>query len=109
MIWQLRGDWPIGATTIPAGTRIGLDGTPIPKPLNAMALNEDAALQMAMWYDEVLWHQLHFAPGIDREAIFAQARHEKRWPNGVPSQTQPISEAAVKEEKPRRSRNARRR
>ena len=87
MIWQLRGDWPIGATTIPAGTRIGLDGTPIPKPLNAMALNEDAALQMAMWYDEELWHQLHFAPGIDREAILATARHKKRWPNGVPSPT----------------------
>jgi len=25
---------------------------------------------------------LHFAPGIDREAVMAQARHNERWPKG---------------------------
>jgi len=28
------------------------------------------------------WHQLHFAPGIDRDAVMARARHNKRWPRG---------------------------
>jgi hypothetical protein len=91
----------VGASLIPGGTIItavvGPDGTLIfdhtvrpPMPINATALDEDAAVQMAMWYNEEDtingWHQLHFAPGIDREAIFAQARHLKRWPNGEPAQ-----------------------
>ena len=45
----------------------------------------------ACWYEEAAsiggWHALHFAPGIDREAVLAQARHNKRWPSGAPSQT----------------------
>ena len=131
MRWQLRGaGWPVGhphcPQSIPAGTILsgvaGPDGElaepptwhgqtlPMPMPLDAGALDEESALQMCMWYDESAtiggWHQLHFAPGIDRKAVLAQARHNKRWPNGVPSQstTQPISEApiVVKEEKPRR-------
>ena len=60
------------------------------------------ALAMAMAYEETNsiggWHQLHFAPGIDREAVFAQARQQKRWPNGVPSNL------AVKDQKPVRAR-----
>jgi hypothetical protein len=75
-----------------------------PLPLNAVALDEEAALQMCLWYNETVsiggWHHLHFAPGIDRDKIFAQARHKKRWPNGMPSQS--MSGPAVKEEKPRR-------
>ena len=101
MRWMLKGDWPAGAAVIPAGTIIGDDGLPppsVPLPIVAMALDDDAALQMCMWYEETDtiggWHQLHFAPGIDREAVMAQARHNKRWPNGVPSNL------AVKEEKP---------
>jgi hypothetical protein len=62
-----------------------------------MALDDEAALQMCMWYEESAtiggWHHLLFGPGIDHEAIKAQARHKKRWPNGV------SSNLAVKEEK----------
>jgi hypothetical protein len=68
---------------------------PRPPPLNARSLDEDSALEMCMAYDEALcWHQLHSHPSIDHEAIKAKARHAKRWPNGMPSQTssQPISE-----------------
>src|SRR6516165_10264196 len=80
---------PVGPAVIPAGTVligvVGPDGELVvsppltaPLPLNAVALDEEAALQMCMWYDEVAsigaWHQLHFAPGIDREAVMAQAR-----------------------------------
>jgi len=59
----------------------------MPMPINAVALDDDAALQMCMWYDEAAtiggWHQLHFAPGIDREAIQARAAYEKRFPGGA--------------------------
>ena len=97
MRWQLRGDWPVGAAVIPAGTvltgDVGPDGELVvsppltaPLPINAMALDEEAALQMCMWYEEAAsiggWHQLHFAAGIDREAVMARARHNKRWPRG---------------------------
>jgi hypothetical protein len=103
MRWQLAGDWPVGPTLIAGGTVV--DGVtdrdgfavaahwngielPLPMPINAIALDEDAALQMCLWYDEEAsiggWHHLHFAPGIDREAILAQARVAKRWPNGMP-------------------------
>jgi len=107
MRWMLNGPWPITGALLPAGTLISDDGepsaipvveSPQPLPINAVALDDDAALQMCMWYEETDtiggWHQLHFAPGIDREAVMAQARHNKRWPNGVPSNL------AVKEEKP---------
>jgi hypothetical protein len=91
MRWQLAGDWPVGGALIPAGTITDGTGLPMPMPINAVALDVDAALQMAMWYNEEDtingWHHLHFAPGIDREAVMAQARHKKRWPNGEPSQT----------------------
>jgi hypothetical protein len=85
-------------------------------PLNATALDEEAALQMCMWYEEAAtiggWHQLHFAPGIDREAVMAQARHNKRWPNEVPSQTMaerpPPREVNSKPGKPQKSKKERR-
>jgi hypothetical protein len=100
MGWMLAGDWPVGATLIPSGTVI--DSTtwngPLPLPINALALDDEAALHLAMAYEETAsingWHQLHFAPGVDREAVMAKARNNKRWPNGVPSNL------AVKEEKP---------
>jgi hypothetical protein len=116
---MLQGDWPVGPAVIPAGTMltgiVGPDGelvvspnSPLPPPLNATALDTDAAMAMLRWYPEELWHRLVFAPGIDRDTILARARYNKRWPKGVPSQTttQPISEAptVVKEEKPRTSR-----
>jgi hypothetical protein len=100
MKWQLGGDWPVGPAVIPNGTIFtgvaGTDGelimspnNPLPLPLNAVALDDDAALQMCMWYEETDsiggWHQLHFAAGIDREAIMATARHKKRWPPSGPA------------------------
>ena len=102
MRWMLQGDWPVGPAVIPAGTMltgvVGPDGELVvsppltaPLPLNAVALDEEAALQMCMWYDEAAtiggWHQLHFHPSVDREKVLAQARHKKRWPNGEPAPT----------------------
>jgi len=126
MRWMLQGDWPVGPAVIPAGTMltgvVGPDGElvvspplTVPLPINAMALDDEAALQMCMWYNEEDsiggWHHLLFGPGIDHEAVKAQARHKKRWPNGEPQATsQTINEAssppgaAVKEEKPRQRR-----
>jgi hypothetical protein len=118
MKWQLSGPWPVGAICLEAGTIITDDiGLPMPPPINAMALDEESALAMAMAYNERDtingWHHLHFAPGIDRDKIFAQARHKKRWPNGEPvpqtmSGPEPPPSIAVKEEKPRGSRKSRR-
>jgi hypothetical protein len=126
MQWQLSGPWPVGASLIPGGTIItavvGPDGELVfdhtiapPLPINAVALDDEAALQMAMWFNEEDtingWHQLHFAPGIDREAIFAKARHKKRWPNGEPAPAErPLKGASLSlpEEPPRRS-NSRKR
>src|SRR6516225_7557730 len=86
MRWQLLGPWPVGAVCLPAGTILDSDARswPMPPPLDARALDEESALEMCMSYDEDLWHRLHFHPSVDREAIFAQARHKKRWPQGQP-------------------------
>jgi hypothetical protein len=100
MRWQLAGDWPVGQFCIPAGTVLSSGAgeapiwngiaLPMPPPINAVALDEDAALQMCLWYEESAtiggWHHLHFAPGIDRDAIMAKAAEAKRWPNGRPDQ-----------------------
>jgi hypothetical protein len=109
MRWQLAGPWPVGAAVIPAGSLISDDDdpsaiptamVPMPPPTSATALDDSAAMVMAMAYEERDtingWHQLHFAPGIDREAIFAQARHKKRWPNGEPTQAErPLKGASL--------------
>ena len=62
------------------------------------------ALAMAMAYEETNsiggWHQLHFAPGIDRDAIFATARHKKQWPNGEPTPTMAEPPREAKAERP---------
>jgi len=70
MRWQLGGDWPVGARCIPAATIISageapnyqaipLAELPKPLPLNAEALDEDAALQMLYWHPPELWHRPH--------------------------------------------------
>jgi hypothetical protein len=46
------------------------------------------------------WHQLLFHPSIDREAIFAKARHKKRWPNGEPAPAMAEPPHEVKDERP---------
>jgi hypothetical protein len=123
MKWQLAGDWPVGPAVIPAGTVltgvVGPDGKlvvspplTVPLPINAMALDDEAALQMCMWYDEADtiggWHHLLFGPGIDHEAIKAKARHKKRWPNGEPAQ-QAIADYAHSPQKKKRTPAERRR
>ena len=101
MRWIIgTGGWPLagGLRLLPPNTIISDDGDPLaiplgelptPLPINAMALDDASALQMAVWYDEADtiggWHQLHFDPSVDREAVLAQARHLKRWPTGQPS------------------------
>jgi hypothetical protein len=78
MKFQLMGDWPHGAITIPAGAEIvgevGSDGTitvtynhmplRLPLPLNAKAMDAEAAAMMRKWYGRELWHLLLFGPGI---------------------------------------------
>ena len=50
----------------------------MPMPINAAALDEEAALLMLRWYQNYgglhLWHRLRFGPGIDRDAIKTRAR-----------------------------------
>ena len=113
MQWRIGAQgWPVGAALIPAGTVVDSETTtlPMPPPIDAVALDEDAALAMA--YEETNsiggWHQLHFAPGIDRDKIFAQARHKKRWPNGEPAQ-QAIADYAHSPQKKKRTPAERRR
>ena len=90
MRWQLAGDWPVagGARCIPAATIISageapscwaipLADLPSPLPLNAEALDNDAALQMLYWYEPALWHHIVFASGIDRDAVIARRRGRK--------------------------------
>jgi hypothetical protein len=75
--------YSVGSVLIPAGTVVDSETTtlPMPPPIDAVALDDEAALAMAMAYEETNtiggWHQLHFAPGIDRNAVLAQARHAK--------------------------------
>ena len=75
----------MGPAVIPAGTIISageapnyqanpLAELPKPLPLNAEALDEDAALQMLYWHCPELWHHIKFVAGIDRDAVIA-----KRW------------------------------
>ena len=102
MRWQLSGPWPVGSQCLPAGSIISDgEGWPMPPPLNARALDEDAAMALFMAYDEAAtiggWHQLHFHPSIDRAAVFAQARHNKRWPNGEPDNGRATSRSESRE------------
>jgi hypothetical protein len=106
MRWQLMTGWPIGGMLLPPGTIISDDGdplamplsaVPVPLPIVAKALDPAAAEQMLHWHDEANtiggWHELHFAHGIDHEAIKAKVRHAKRWPRGMPSPQKPESGA----------------
>ena len=100
MRWMLQGDWPVGQWCIPTGTVLtGVargDGElvepptwngitlPMPMPLNAIALDEDAALMMLKWFGQDLWYRLHFDWSLDRDAIMARALG--RWRHGRPAQ-----------------------
>jgi hypothetical protein len=80
--------WPVGPWFVPAGTIISAvtrDGEivepviwngivlPMPPPMDAAALDEEAALLMLRAYPE-FWFRLGFGRGVDREAILAEAR-----------------------------------
>ncbi len=75
MMFQLLGPWAAGQLFVPAGTII--DGNdpmwngnplPLPMPLNAKALDQDAYDAMVAWYTPHLidnfLHLLHYARGI---------------------------------------------
>ena len=98
MKWQLGGDWPVGhphcAQSIPTGTILsgvaGPDGElveppkwhgielPMPMPIDAAALDAEAALLMLKWYPEHQWYRLGFVSDLDREAMLARARERAR-------------------------------
>jgi hypothetical protein len=101
MRFQIGGQgWPVngGATLIPAGTIVeGEPPTwnhmilPLPLPIDATPLDDDAALEMLKWYEPEHWHRLQFGPGIDVNAIKMKAasmastpRHPRRY---VPSRS----------------------
>ena len=88
MRWHLGGDWPVGQYCIPIGTIVSAgvrDGEiteaphwngvrlPLLIPLNAAALDDDAAMMMLRWYPDYQWHRLRFGPDIDRDAIITKA------------------------------------
>jgi hypothetical protein len=89
MRFVLTGDWPCqgGALCVPAGTVIEWDpgpgaarlagiGTypqwqgaqlPLPMPLNAKCLDQEAYDQMSDWYasiDEALLRHIHYGPNV---------------------------------------------
>jgi hypothetical protein len=112
MKWQLGGDYPVGASLVPHGTTViavarngevvepltwnGI-ALPLPLPLNAVALDEEAALQMLRWYPEELWHQIKFVREIDRGAVMTRARYIARFGRTpTPTPTTPPSTTPAK-------------
>jgi hypothetical protein len=80
MKWQLGGDWPVGQFSIPVGTVIteamkwnGIALTP-PMPINAIALDKEAAQMMLGWYPEQQ-HRLLFGIDVDLDAV--KRRHRE--------------------------------
>jgi hypothetical protein len=51
---------------------------PLPLPMDAMPLDEEAALMMLSWYGEEHWYRLGFGVGIDREVMMAKARAARK-------------------------------
>ncbi len=76
MKFQLMGDWPVsgGSVCVPAGTEI--DGNdplwrgmalPLPMPLNARALDQEAYDAMVAWYEPIsdqLIRTVHYGPNV---------------------------------------------
>jgi hypothetical protein len=54
----------------------------MPMPLNALPLDQQAALMMLKWYPDYMWYRLYFGPGIDLDAIKSRAQERTRWPRG---------------------------
>jgi hypothetical protein len=94
MKWQIGGGgWPVGPILIPAGSIVeGEPPTwnhmilPLPMPIDATPLDDDAALEMLKSYEPEHWHRLRFGPGINVEALKLKAasaasppRHPRRY------------------------------
>jgi hypothetical protein len=81
--WQLMGDWPHGSIAIPAGTTI--DGTTgddgkitatynhmpltLPMPIDAKAMDDEAAALMKQWYTPEHHYRLHYGPDVGKPQI----------------------------------------
>jgi hypothetical protein len=84
MRWMLAGDWPVagGARLLPAGTIVGDGGIPAselpsPMPINAMALDDEAAQMMRQWYPDQLF-RLHFGPDVGMQTAAPQASSTRK-------------------------------
>jgi hypothetical protein len=96
MRWQIGGSgWPCGQFLVPPSTIIEAevrDGEiagpvlwngnklPMPPPLDAVGLDDAAALFLLRAYPEELWHRLQFSRDLDRGSLLARALHRARWP-----------------------------
>jgi hypothetical protein len=82
----------VGSFLIPVGTEVSATSLeplfipspfdpaaalPLPLPMDATPLDEEAALQMLSWYGEENGYRLGFGVGIDREAMLAKARGQR--------------------------------
>jgi hypothetical protein len=88
----------VGSVLVPAGTIVegeppSWNHMPLPRPLpiDAIPLDDDAALEMLKSYQPEHWHRLLFGPGINIEALkmkaasaASTARHPRRY---VPSRS----------------------
>jgi hypothetical protein len=66
MRFQLMGDWPASQFLIPAGTIINGNSPEwagVPMPMNAKALDQEAADYLTTTYPHHL-HELHCAAGV---------------------------------------------
>ena len=104
MMWLLAGDWSVGQWQIPHGTILSgvagpdgelveaptnpFDGTPLPMPmpLNAIALDDEAAALMLDWFGGDHWehtagldlsHRLVFGAEVNVDAVKARVRARK--------------------------------
>ena len=72
MKWQIGGGgWPVGPILIPAGTIVSGEAPtwngialPLPMPIDAVALDREAAAMMRRWYPAEHHHRLMFGPDV---------------------------------------------
>jgi hypothetical protein len=73
MKFELHGNWPItGGILVPAGTVLSgpaptYNGSPVPLPLplDAWVMDDEAAGQMRVWYGHE-WHRVQFGPAVTK-------------------------------------------
>jgi hypothetical protein len=89
MRWQIGGTgWPVGQFMVPPGTVLtavvsggeivppvwNSVALPMPPPIDASALDEQAALFMLKSYPEELWYRLVFDRSVDRDLMLTRAK-----------------------------------